>query len=73
MIETNIETTDHIETGVTVDLDRLERAAQVLAVASSHNWGNADVRNRYRGLALTTIGAYLAPGDAGSTKAGERS
>ncbi|MEU9686150.1 hypothetical protein [Amycolatopsis japonica] len=47
--------------GVRVDIDRLERAAQALATANSRNWSNADVRNLYRGLALATIGAYLAP------------
>lgn len=50
--------------GVHVDLDRLDRAAEALATASSRDWRNADVRNRYRGLALTTIGAYLATTEA---------
>lgn len=60
------DTTHNVDTvpGVQVDIDRLESAAKTLATADAKNWGNPDVRNRYRGLALSTIGAYLAaPGE----------
>lgn len=47
--------------GVQVDIDRMELAAKALAAADSKNWSNVDVRARYHGLALATVGAYLAP------------
>ncbi|WP_410580275.1 hypothetical protein [Amycolatopsis sp. lyj-108] len=67
-------TTSHDTTnGVTMDLDGLERAAQALATANTRPWGNADVRNLYRGLALAAVGAYLtSPADTPS-QAGEQS
>lgn len=49
--------------GIQVDVDQIERAAKALAVADCKNWKDSDVRNRYRGLALTTVSTYLAPVD----------
>ncbi|MBB5852508.1 hypothetical protein ACFQ05_04405 [Amycolatopsis umgeniensis] len=51
---------NNLGAGVQVDLEHLDQAAEALAGASSRDWRNVDVRNRYRGLALITIGAYLA-------------
>lgn len=51
--------------GVQVDIDGVERAARALAAADSKGWTHVEVRNRYRGLALAAIGAYVATPVAG--------
>jgi len=58
-------------TGVSLDGDRIDTAAITLAKADGKDWNHGDVRNRYRGLALVTVRAYLAiqntaPADAAS-------
>lgn len=54
-----MKSTTDIGIDVQVEVAGLERAARALAVADSKNWEHADVRNRYRGLVLTTVAVYL--------------
>lgn len=49
--------------GVQVNVEQIDRAARDLAAADAKDWKSSDVRNRYRGLALITVRAYLTPID----------
>lgn len=54
---------DTVANGIQVNVAQVEQAAKALANADSKNWESADVRNRYSGLALATVRAYLTPVD----------
>ncbi|MFI5584568.1 hypothetical protein ACIA5G_06020 [Amycolatopsis sp. NPDC051758] len=51
--------TDTAAVGPMADIAGVDRAARALAVNDGKNWGNAEVRNHYRGLALAAVAAYL--------------
>ncbi len=42
-----------------VDIEGIDRAARALAVNDGKTWGNAEVRNYYRGLAVAAVAEYL--------------